>query len=429
MMSDRRILLIEQAFCTCVSDRLRDRGASVMSAPDFAAAATFCREASPQLVLIAAHPDADAETLSYVQHVRHRSPWIPIVLIVERSSEELAIAAMHAGVTRYLKHPLADADLCGIIETLCAEHGDLNGGERLVGGSSAMSTLRASIRKVAAGDSNVLITGETGTGKELVAELIHGNSARQRKPFVCVNSTAIPDSLLESELFGYRSGGKLALANSGTIFFDEIGDVGPVVQAKLLRAMDEKRIYRLGSDTAIPLDLRFLAATNQDLESALEQGRFRRDLFHRLSAVRVKLTPLREHAEDIPRLLDHYVAIFNRSFNAHVEGFTRPALDLLTAYSWPGNVRELKNVVEAVFASQPASPVNMLELPAGIKRHLHNAAKASPVERAQLVNALISTNWNKTQAAGKLHWSSMTLNRKMTRCKVLRSSTPGESDF
>lgn len=443
-MSDLRILLIGQALCKCVSDGLRIRGASVISASDFAAASALCREADPQLVLIAARPDADTETLSFIQHVRHLCPRIPIVLIVERSSEELAIAAMHAGVTRYLKQPIRDTDLYGIIETLCAEqarsrsgmssNGDLHGGERLVGGSAKMGALRAYIKKVAACHSNVLITGETGTGKELVAELIHGNSPRQRKPFVCLNSTAIPDSLLESELFGYERGaftgahvsqrGKLALANSGTIFFDEIGDVSPPVQAKLLRAMDGKPIYRLGSDRAIPLDLRFLAATNQDLQSALEEGRFRRDLFYRLNVVRVQLLPLREHAEDIPRLLDHYVAIFNGSFNAHVEGFTRAALDLLTSYSWPGNVRELKNVVEAVFASQPASRVDLLELPAGIQQHLHNVTKATPIERAQLVNALIATNWNKTQAAGKLRWSRMTLYRKMTRYNVLRSSKP-----
>jgi DNA-binding NtrC family response regulator len=367
-------------------------------------------------------------------------------LIVARSSEQLAIEALNAGVSRYLKQPVsAELLLALIAELLSAEQceetvapdypggEEIRGGQQLIGDSQPICALRALIKRLNRWNSNVLITGETGTGKELIAELIHANSPRYRRPFVCLNSAAIPDSLLESELFGHERGaftgaqaayrGKLALADSGTIFFDEIGEISCSVQAKLLRALDGKEIYRLGGSRPIPLDIRIIAATNQNIETAVEENRFRRDLYYRLNVVRVQLSALRERIEDIPKLLDHYVRVMNKLFGMHVEGFTREALDLLLSHNWPGNIRELKNVVEAIFVNHQGKTIDTIDLPEQIKSHFSRIADASDDrEREQLIRALVSTNWNKTRAADKLHWSRMTLYRKMHRYKILRST-------
>jgi two-component system response regulator HydG/two-component system response regulator AtoC len=275
-----------------------------------------------------------------------------------------------------------------------------------------------------------LITGETGTGKELVAELIHSNSPRRRNAFVCLNSTAIPDSLLESELFGYERGaftgavgthrGKLALAHKGTLFFDEIGDISVSVQAKFLRAIEGKSVYRLGGENELAFDVRILSATNQDLDLAMRENRFRRDLYYRLNVIRIHVPPLRDRREDIPVLLEHYISQYNSSFGLRIEGFTVEALSQLISYDWPGNVRELKNVVEAIFANLPSRQVDTAGLPACVAKYLCNPSK--PAERDALLSALVATNWNKTRAADRLHWSRMTLYRKMAAYNIVRVS-------
>jgi DNA-binding NtrC family response regulator len=360
---------------------------------------------------------------------------VPIVLLVRDSSEQLAIAALNAGATRYLTchtsegefREALDALLVPRVEGGAAEprHSECLHAERLVGDSQVMRRLRVEIARVARCRSNVLITGETGTGKEVVAELLHANSQRCHEPFVCLNSTAIPDALIESELFGYErgaftgaytsSGGKLAAGNRGTVFFDEIGDISPSLQAKLLRALDGKLVYRLGGSKPVPLDIRVIAATNQDLEDAVRESRFRNDLYYRLNVVRLEVPPLRERPEDVLTLVEHYVAVFNQSFGAHVDAFTDQALHDLATYAWPGNVRELKNVVEATFANLQNPETQLVTLPPQFAR----GAEVRPEsERARIVSALMSNNWNKSKAAEQLHWSRMTLYRKLNRLKI-----------
>jgi DNA-binding NtrC family response regulator len=290
--------------------------------------------------------------------------------------------------------------------------------------------LREYIGRISGCHSNVLITGETGTGKELVAELIHSNSPRRLNAFVCLNSAAIPDPLLESELFGHERGaftgaigthrGKMALAHKGTLFLDEIGDLGTSAQAKLLRAIDGKPIYRLGGEKELAYDVRILAATNQDLDAARQQNRFRSDLYYRLNVVRIQLPPLRDRREDIPILLDHYIGHFNSSLGLRIAGFTRDALNQLLFYEWPGNIRELKNVVEAIFATVPNRRVDVLELPPCVGKYLSTLQK--PAERDALLSALFATNWNKTQAADRLHWSRTTLYRKIATYNIVRTT-------
>ena len=431
-MGYRKALVVAEHFCAQLPAWLRGNGFSVTIADPHRAADLF-RQIQPHVVVVAALESA-GDSLDLVRCIRRTHAHTPVVMIVERSSEDLAIAALHAGVTHYMRHPVSQQILAEALpETADAEPEELSGVRRLIGMSSQIAALRLYIQRIAGCTSNVLITGETGTGKELVAELIHENSDRRSRPFIPLNTTAIPDALIESELFGYERGaftgayagqrGKLSMAHSGTFFFDEIGDISPAVQAKLLRAIESKPVYRLGGDKAVPIDVRFLAATNQDLESAVAQGRFRRDLFYRLNVVRVQLPALRDRKEDIPSLVSHYIAHFNQMFNASVQGLTAAAMDRLLAYAWPGNIRELRNVIEVVFVNLGPGASGLAGLPARLDDELKRiSACAADGRRDQLVSALISTNWNKTQAARKLHWSRMTLYRHMTRYKIARGS-------
>ncbi|MBT8338922.1 MAG: sigma-54-dependent Fis family transcriptional regulator [Desulfatitalea sp.] len=292
-----------------------------------------------------------------------------------------------------------------------------------------MQSVRRYLVKVASSASTVLITGETGTGKELAADFIHRHSRRAGKPMVTVNCAALPESLTESELFGYERGaftgavakqpGKFAMADGGTIFLDEIGDMRPLIQAKILHAIERKTVYPLGADKPRQVDARIIAATNQELERLIIDGRFREDLYYRLNIARINLPPLRERKEDIHELLTHGVHLLNSMFSRHIKGLTPEAKELLTGYDWPGNVRELMNLLEAAFINLPAEPIDYLDLPVHFKKCLHNSKGCSINERRRIVDTLMQTRWNKSQVAEKLNWSRMTLYRKMAMHKII----------
>lgn len=300
--------------------------------------------------------------------------------------------------------------------------------ERLVGETPAMRTIKSYLKKVASSDINVLITGETGTGKELVAELIHGNSARRQKPLLRINCPAIPETLVESELFGYERGaftgaeslreGMLKAASGGTIFFDEIGDLSPTAQAKILRLVETKEIHRLGSSRSIPVDLRILAATNRDVDQLAHEGRFRQDLYFRLNVGRVHLPPLRERKDDVPLLVCHYIEELNRLQERQIEGFSDDALQRLLRYDWPGNVRELKNLIEVCFLSTASLRISLSEMPEHFRRRLEPLDDSIANERERLLATLAATKWNKSDAAQKLNWSRMTLYRKIAKYRI-----------
>jgi transcriptional regulator with PAS, ATPase and Fis domain len=304
----------------------------------------------------------------------------------------------------------------------------LAGGDRLLGRSPCIRQLRQYLARIAPANSNVLVLGETGTGKELVAELIHLNSRRAAGPLICLNTAAIPDALLENELFGHERGaftgasspqtGKLSAAQHGTVFLDEIGEVSLQIQAKLLRVLDRKPIYRLGGSHRVDVDVRIIAATNDDLEHSIDQGRFRKDLYYRLNVVRVDVPPLRERQEDVPLLIDHYLRQFSGELGRSVQGLSPGALDMLCCYQWPGNVRELRNVVEALLVNLAPETTGVVDVPPQVMRQLTRALSAPTSERERLLNALASTNWNKSKAAHQLHCSRMTLYRKMHRYHV-----------
>jgi DNA-binding NtrC family response regulator len=298
----------------------------------------------------------------------------------------------------------------------------------IVGSSAVMRQIREDMTRIARSQSTVLITGETGTGKELAAEFIHEYSSRRNKAFVCINCAAIPDSLLESELFGYSKGaftgaeqsrdGLLASANGGTIFLDEIGDMSVCAQAKILRVIDKREVCQVGSNRGVHLDIRFLAATNQDLEGMANRGTFRKDLFFRLNVARIHLPPLSERREDIPFLLHYYCRDFSDKSGVSAPEFAEDSLRCLQAYGWPGNIRELKNLVENLFLGDLPQKISAEHLPRHLRGIIEGHADLSQQERDALLTALFSSKWNKSEAARKLHWSRMTLYRKIAKYQI-----------
>jgi transcriptional regulator with PAS, ATPase and Fis domain len=301
----------------------------------------------------------------------------------------------------------------------------------MVGNSLPMWKVRSYLRKVAVTDSHVLITGETGTGKELAAQYIHHHSARRAKPLVTINCAALPDGLLESELFGYERGaftgatssycGKLKLADGGTVLFDEIGDMSPYAQAKILRVIETKEVYPLGGRRSVPLDIRIIAATNRNLDQRMASNEFRQDLYFRLNVARVRLPPLRERKDDIQLLIDHYVEKFAAQFGRGIEGFSDEAMELLLRHDWPGNVRELINLIERIFIDPPQEKIAVADLPRSMRYPSPVNQETAPTEREILLYTLSQTNWNKSKAAERLHWSRMTLYRKIAKYHIVMS--------
>jgi transcriptional regulator with PAS, ATPase and Fis domain len=303
---------------------------------------------------------------------------------------------------------------------------------RIVGDSPSMSALKGLLQKVASSPSStVLLRGESGTGKDLAAKTIHYNSERAAKPFMNITCSALPDALLESELFGHERGaftdarqqkiGLLESAEGGTVFLDEIGEMIPALQAKLLRFLEEKAFKRIGGATDVRVDVRVIAATNRDLEDAVKQTRFRDDLYYRLNVMQITLPPLRDHAADVPQLVAHYIDVFNREFRKTVRGVTPEAMALLTAYRWPGNIRELRNAIERAMllgegewltpellpvASARPSTAQTMELP-------EEGVNLETLERELLVQALRRTGGNQTKAATLLG-----LNRDQIRYRI-----------
>lgn len=393
------------------------------------------------------HSVSRLSALDAIRRLRSLSSSIPIMLLAQESCESFAIEAFHTGVTKFFRTPWNSAEVSSALQactpqgsplsSLSEKEADSSEPCPLIGTSAAIAELRACIRHVAPTDSNVLITGETGTGKELVAQMIHAQSRRYERPFVCLNSTAVPESLIESELFGYERGaftgahtayeGKLAAANRGTIFFDEIGDTSLLLQAKLLRVLESRSLYRLGSTLRRDLDIRVLAATNQDLEAATKEQRFRSDLYYRLNVIRIEIPPLRERSEDIPALASHYVRRLNTAFEKQVVALSSNALEQLMVYPWPGNIRELRNVLEATFVHLDAHADGVIELPRQVAALLGRSTNREVSERLELLGALAATKWNKTEAAKALHWSRMTLYRKMARYRISSAAPSGAS--
>jgi DNA-binding NtrC family response regulator len=384
----------------------------------------------PEIVIVSARTADASGEIECLRRMGQAACHPRLIFVAEEGSEALAVAAFRSGAHHYLRAPWTVPMLHAAVLDLvpgCVPADmvtpPLVGGEKLVGRSPAMRELRAYLARIAPTMSNVIVLGETGTGKEVVAELIHTNSRRASGPFVCLNTAAIPEALLENELFGHERGaytgatavqsGKLAAAHGGTVFLDEIGEVSPAIQAKLLRAIESKAVYRLGGTRRTEVDFRIVAATNTDLEAAVRAGTFRKDLYYRLNVVRVDLPPLRERPEDVPLLIEHYLRHFNRELGRSVGGLSERAIAMLRDYQWPGNIRELKNVVEALLVNLAPETTGEVDVPPQVMRQLALALSAPTSERERLLDALVSTNWNKSRAAEKMRCSRMTLYRKL----------------
>lgn len=375
--------------------------------------------------------------------VRRASAGTPMLLLAAEGSEETAVAALRIGVEDYIALPVRAATLFEALDR-CTQRGQRQidavsikaeaACDPMVGASENLSRVKHYMTRVAGSDCTVLITGETGTGKELAAEFIHRQSNRRNKPFVCVNCAAIPDPLLESELFGHVRGaftgadskrdGLFASADGGTVLLDEIGDMSLTAQAKILRVLEKKEVSRLGGTQRQKVDIRFLAATNQNLESMTERGTFRRDLYYRLNVARVELPPLRDRKDDIFLLVEHYRKMLGGD---DISRISEDCMRRLKQYNWPGNIRELKNVLESIFLHCNSNEVQVHDLPA---RMLAAAQEPglSPDERERLVEALCVTQWNKSRAAEKLSWSRMTLYRKMAKYQLSQVPVSPRSD-
>jgi DNA-binding NtrC family response regulator len=398
------------------------------------------RNRHPQLAILGASMIEASKIRGITGPIRQWNQAIRVLLMAKNGSEDLAVAALRAGIHEYLKYPWDPDEVMEAVQKCLSEsttRKPLEPGSsprcdsQMIGDSEAMREVRACLGRVASTDSNILITGETGTGKELAAEYVHHNSFRSSQPFIKINCAAIPDSLLESELFGYERGaftgaegardGKMAAAQGGTVFLDEVGDMSLFAQAKILRVIDCKEIQRLGSRRATAVNIRIIAASNQELERLVREDKFRKDLYFRLNVTRIHLPPLRERKEDIPSIVNHFLQDLNVRFGRQVHSLTPILWDHILGYDWPGNVRELRNLLEALLIHTSGSEISPDQLPRQLRERCQCQSSLGDDEGKRLLAALMSTDWNKSKAADKLQWSRMTLYRKMAKYQVPRS--------
>lgn len=401
----------------------------------------------------------DMSGMDVLAETKARSPNTAVIVITAYGAIEDAVRAMKLGASDYLTKPF-DLEALGLVvdkalryRALAEENVRLRSElterfsfENIIGVSPKMQALFGTLRTVAASDATVLITGETGTGKELVARALHHNSPRRDGPLVAVNCAAIPDTLLESELFGHVKGaftgavqnkkGKFEIANGGTLFLDEVAELGGALQAKLLRTLQEREIEPLGSTAPRRIDVRVAAATNRDLERAVQAGTFRNDLFYRLAVVPIALPPLRERVEDIPLLVAHFLRKHAKGRDVEV---APEALAVLRAYQWPGNVRELENVCERIAIFLAAETVSTADLPDTIKAKAggmkafavelpDDGIGLEEVEKAVIMQALERSKGNRAQAARFLRVPRHILVYRMEKFGLLAPRNAGEAD-
>jgi DNA-binding NtrC family response regulator len=414
----------------------------------------------------------DRSGMDVLREVRDRDRDTPIFMITAYGSVEAAVNALKTGANDYFSKPWDNEKLLIEIDRMLArrrleyENTHLKRALKqrysfpnIIGKSERMQRMLDLVAQVASVRSTILITGETGTGKELVAKAIHANSPRADQMFVAVNSGSLPPELLESTLFGHVKGaftsaihskkGYFEVADRGTIFFDEIGTIGMETQIKLLRVIQEKEFTPLGATDPVKVDVRILAATNADLFQLVKDGKFREDLYYRLNVINIALPALRERREDIPALVDHFFTLYCRENNKFLDPagrsilhFLPEALQVLMEHAWPGNVRELENVVEraVVLATEPAVPVDVLPEPLlqanGIRINRGDGAPlpadaslfeiVNDFERRIIVERLEHCNWSQTEAAESLHVPLSTLNQKIKRLDIkIRKKSEG----
>jgi len=376
------ILVVDDdiSHCTILQALLRGWGYNVALANSGRQALEQEREQVFDLVLCDVRM-AEMDGIATLKEIKALNPAIPVLIMTAYSSVETAVEALKTGALDYLTKPLDFDTLQATLEKALAHTHSIDAETPavtasqfgMVGKSPAMQHLLSEIALVAPSEATVLIHGDSGTGKELVARAIHASSARSEKPLVTLNCAALNESLLESELFGHEKGaftgadkrreGRFVEADGGTLFLDEIGDISPMMQVRLLRAIQEREVQRVGSNQTISVDVRLIAATHRDLAAEVNAGRFRQDLYYRLNVVAIEVPSLRQRREDIPLLASHFLQRFAERNRKAVKGFTPQAMDLLIHYDWPGNIRELENAVERSVVLLTGEYISERELP------------------------------------------------------------------
>lgn len=379
-----RILVVddEESIRNTLSGVLSDEGFSVVLAENGLKALPAIREEAPDLVLLDIWmPEMDG--MKALEKIKAEFPSLPVIMMSGHGTIETAVQATKLGAYDFIEKPLSiekvllSANNALSLHRLEEENRRLkekySGWQEMVGESDVMKELKQQVAIVAPSNAWALITGENGTGKELVANMIHRKSKRKDKPFVDVNCAAIPEDLIESELFGHEKGaftgavnskrGKFDLANEGTLFLDEIGDMSLKTQAKILRILQEQRFERVGGNRSIKVDVRVIAATNKDLAEEIRLGNFREDLYYRLNVIPFEIPALRERAEDIPFLAEKFIKLYSADAGCELKSFAKEAMEVMKNYLWPGNIRELKNLVERLVIMTPGSKIKKSDLP------------------------------------------------------------------
>ncbi len=461
-MENKKILVVEDDNATrdTMVDLLSEVGYEVESATNGEEAIAMVLEYGFDMVITDLKmPKGDGiQVLEQIKKIDNRTI---VIICTGYGTVDTAVKAMKLGAYEYITKPIKIEEIKLVVQRaldyqrLKTENVLLQKQlktkykfKNLIGDSEVMQRSFQFIEKIAATNSTVMICGESGTGKELVARAIHYNSDRKNEPMVPVNCGAIPEDLLESELFGYEKGaftgalktriGRFELANGGTVFLDEIGDMSPALQVKILRVLQEHEFERLGGVKSIKVDIRVIAATHRDLEKAVKQGTFREDLYYRLNVIPFILPPLRERGSDIPLLANHFIGKFNIEKKQNINGISPEALKCLTRYHWPGNVRELENLMERLVILKGKGVIEQEDLPEKLLgAEWSNAVPSmdipdsgisfntavSEFERELILRALKKTNWIKNRAAKLLQLKRTTLVEKIKKIQLTRENT------
>ncbi len=454
-MSAKKILVIdnEEGLCRMMSAVLMDEGHAVRTFTDPVEAVELFRPGTWDLVICDIKmPGIDG--LEVLQQIKDSEPGIPVIMITAFATVDMSIQALRKGAYDMLTKPFEPDELLYRVRNALSHNDLLNENQQLkeklagkfnfdaiIGASTILQQLLEKVKKVAIRDTSVLITGESGTGKELIAQAIHYNSPRREKPFIAINCGAIPDSVLESELFGHKKGaftgaatdkeGLLQAANGGTLFLDEIGNLPLVVQKTLLRFLQEQEFLRIGDTTPTRVDVRLISATNSDLELEVQSGTFREDFFYRLNVINLHLPALRQRKTDIPLLAAHFIARQNKKFNTTIKGLSAEAQLAASEYSWPGNIRQLKNVIEACITIENGPCISLDTLAQFIEIETtpqtaddYNQALAR-FEIDYLKQLLNSASGNVEEAAKRANMNMATIYRKLKKYGLRKEDISG----
>jgi DNA-binding NtrC family response regulator len=443
----------EQLIRWSLTERLTHDGYRVVEADTARGAIERHAEGVDLVLLDYRLPDGDG--LSVLKSIKEANPDTLVILLTAYSTVETAVEAMKQGAYHYANKPFNLDEIALLVDkalettrlrrevrALRATQAQPYGIDRIVGHSRAIAEAKALLQKVAASPaSTVLLTGESGTGKDLAAKVLHYQSDRAARPFMNITCSALPESILESELFGHERGaftdarqqkrGLLETADGGTVFLDEIGEMAPGLQAKLLRFLEEKTFKRVGGVADIRVDVRVIAATNRTLEDEVKKGRFREDLYYRLNVLPIVLPPLRARAEDIPTLVHYFVDAYNAEFKKRVTGVTDDAMRTLQTYGWPGNIRELRNAVERAMLLAEGDRLTASDFPVAAAGPRLTEAVELPatgidldtLERSLVVQALERSGWNQTRAATLLGLNRDQIRYRIEKFKLERPAT------